>query len=294
MKEKILLIGMFCFVILVSCSAEDVSNFNSGPINTAKPDTINTGNESDTIGKPEDGKESTIIRNVVVAHRGAWKKNNFPANSIASLKEAIKLGCKGSEFDVVLTADDSLVICHDAKYNNRIIQDSKYSDLITLRLSNGERLPTLREYISAGKQNNTKTLLFCEFKNYGLSAARRQFMILKVLELASKLEAQKLMVYASFEYNLLKQIEILNPLASTLYLSGDTSPELLKLDKIKGACYNYPIFKSHLDWIGNAKTIGISIGAWTVNDNENINWFLKNDFDYIVTDEPELALNNQK
>ena len=56
----------------------------------------------------------TFADNIVVAHRGAWKKNNFPENSIASLKHAIELKCTGSEFDVWMTADDSLVINHDS------------------------------------------------------------------------------------------------------------------------------------------------------------------------------------
>jgi glycerophosphoryl diester phosphodiesterase len=54
-----------------------------------------------------------FAKNPVVAHRGAFKKNGFPENSIASLKEAIRLGCTGSEFDIRMTADDSLVINHD-------------------------------------------------------------------------------------------------------------------------------------------------------------------------------------
>ncbi|HQG57143.1 MAG TPA: glycerophosphodiester phosphodiesterase family protein, partial [Bacteroidales bacterium] len=45
----------------------------------------------------------------VIAHRGAWKKNGHPQNSIASLRNAIELKVDGSEFDVRITSDDSLV-----------------------------------------------------------------------------------------------------------------------------------------------------------------------------------------
>ena len=51
--------------------------------------------------------------NPVIAHRGAWKKNGLPQNSIASLRQAIALEWGGSEFDVRMTADDSLIINHD-------------------------------------------------------------------------------------------------------------------------------------------------------------------------------------
>ena len=67
--------------------------------------------------------------NIVVAHRGAWKKNKLPENSIASLKHAIGLKCTGSEFDVRMTADDSLIINHDPDYNKLLIEKTKYADL---------------------------------------------------------------------------------------------------------------------------------------------------------------------
>ena len=63
--------------------------------------------------------------NKVVAHRGAWKQNNLPENSIASLKHAIELQCAGSEFDVRMTSDSILVINHDPHYNGLLIEDSK-------------------------------------------------------------------------------------------------------------------------------------------------------------------------
>ena len=49
-------------------------------------------------------------KNLVIAHRGAWKTQGLPENSIASLKEAIRIGCYGSEFDVQFTLDGVAVI----------------------------------------------------------------------------------------------------------------------------------------------------------------------------------------
>src|SRR5665648_155520 len=54
-----------------------------------------------------------LLKNGVIAHRGAWKKDSLPQNSIASLQNAIRLGVAGSEFDVQLTADEVLVVNHD-------------------------------------------------------------------------------------------------------------------------------------------------------------------------------------
>ncbi|SFD00732.1 glycerophosphodiester phosphodiesterase family protein [Flavobacterium phragmitis] len=253
------------------------------------------GCSKENINLVPNSNENTIIsKNHVVAHRGAWKKNSLPQNSIASLKEAIRLECKGSEFDIVLTADDSLVISHDRKYNNLEIQKNKYADLITLKLSNGEKLPTLREYILAGKENNRTTKLICELKNYGLDTERAKFLVSSTEKIINELNAQKYIIYISFDYNILKQLRMLNSSANIQYLNGDLPPEQLKLDNISGADYGYYVYKDHFEWIAKAKAYKLNLGVWTVNDSENMDWFLGNDFDFITTDEPEILLSKSK
>jgi glycerophosphoryl diester phosphodiesterase len=239
-------------------------------------------------------QSSIVAKNSIVAHRGAWKKKNLPQNSIASLKEAIRLNCKGSEFDIWLSADDSLVVCHDATYNNLNIQDSKYSQLVTLKLSNGEKLPTLREYIAAAKQNNTTTQLVCHLKD-GLSAARKKVFVAKTLECVDKLKAQQLMIYATESYGLLKEIRASNALADIRSFLGDPvlSPEQLKKDNISGAFYYDYAYYKNPEWIESARTNNITLSVSIINDASGINWFLKNNFDAILTDEPELAINLQ-
>ena len=145
-------------------------------------------------------------KNAVVAHRGAWKTNNLPENSIASLRHAINLKLAGSEFDVWRTADDSLVINHDAHYNKLLIEETNYADLIKFKLSNGERLPTLHEYITEGKKNNNHTLLVCEIKPSEISKERGKQTALKTVETIKKLKADKITGYISFDYDILKQI----------------------------------------------------------------------------------------
>ena len=57
--------------------------------------------------------------------------SKFPENSIASLREAIRLGCTGSEFDVRMTADEVLVISHDAAHGGLDIESSKNGIIYT-------------------------------------------------------------------------------------------------------------------------------------------------------------------
>jgi len=232
--------------------------------------------------------------NCVVAHRGAWKKMNLPQNSIASLKRTIELKCTGSEFDVRMTADDSLVINHDTEFNNLTIEKTNYADLIKFQLSNGEKLPTLREYIKAGIENNISTRLVCEIKPSGISKERGSIIGVKVVELFRKLHALNKVAFISFDYDILKKIKELIPTVSTQYLEGDKSPEQLMVDGISGADYHFSVYKEHPDWIESAKKNKITLNVWTINDSADMDWLIANKFDFITTNEPELLLERIK
>jgi glycerophosphoryl diester phosphodiesterase len=224
----------------------------------------------------------------IIAHRGAWKQNNLPQNSIASLKMSVKLNLAGSEMDIQMTADDSLVINHDKNFNKLNVEKTEYKELVKFRLSNGEKLPTLREYLIAGSENNNSTRLICEIKPSGINKERGVKMAEKVVRLVRELNVQHLVSYISFDYNILKKITELDPGADTQYLNGDKNPDLLKSDGIRGADYNISVFRKNPQWIEEAKRAGIVLNAWTVNKPEDMDWLIGLGFDYITTDEPEL------
>jgi len=70
---------------------------------------------------------------------------------------------------------------------------------------------------------------------------------------------------------------------------GSKSPEQLKADGISGLDYLIRKLKKRPQWISSAKEKGLILNAWTANKAEDIDWLIANDFDYITTDEPELA-----
>ena len=236
------------------------------------------------------GTDVKFAANPVIAHRGAFKKNNFPENSIASLREAIRLRCTGSEFDVRMSSDDSLLINHDPNYHNLEIEKTTYQELAKFPLGNGEIIPTLRQYLSAGLTNNRETRLVVEIKP-SATKERGKLIAEKVLRLVAELHAEKMVVYISFDYDILKKIREINKIALTQYLNGDHPPEQLKEDGINGADYHLSVFKKNPDWVARAKKAGIVLNAWTVNAQEDMQWLLDQRFDYITTNEPELLLS---
>lgn len=231
--------------------------------------------------------------NPVVAHRGAFKKNNYPENSLASLKEAIRLNCTGAEFDVRMTADDSLIINHDPEYNMQEIETSDFNVLSQHTLRNGESLPTLRQYIQEGTKNNKHTRLVLEIKPSS-TKERGKLIAAKVIELVKELDATSYIVYISFDYDILKKILEIDSNANTQYLNGDKSPLELKADGIKGADYHFSVFQKNPSWITLAKENNIDLNAWTVNDPAIMDWLLSHEFSFITTDEPELLFQKIK
>ncbi|WP_431244976.1 glycerophosphodiester phosphodiesterase family protein [Flavobacterium sp. P21] len=216
------------------------------------------------------------------------EKNNLPENSIASLRHAIDLKLPGSEFDVWRTADDSLVINHDAHFNKLVIEQTNYADLMQFKLSNGEKLPTLYEYISEGIKNNKHTLLVCEIKPSEISKERGQKTALMAVEVIKRLKAEKKTCYISFDYDILKQIRAIDSKTKLQYLEGNKSPIEVKADKIDGVDYHYSVFKKHPEWIKEAKENKIILNAWTVNESTDMDWIIDQKFNYITTNEPEL------
>lgn len=230
-----------------------------------------------------------FAENPVVAHRGAWKAMGYPENSIAALKHAIQLKCTGSEFDVRMTTDDSLIVNHDPTYNRLSVEKHTYAELSKFKLENGEKLPTLREYLLAGMQNNTTTRLVLEIKPSESGKERGLVIAEKVVNMVKQMNAKPWVVYISFGYDILLKIKEIDPTVNTQFLNGNKTPEQLKTDGVNGADYHFSAFKKNPDWIISSKNLDLTLNAWTANEIEDIDRLLNQNFDFITTNEPELV-----
>jgi len=225
-------------------------------------------------------------KNQVIAHRGAWKKKGLPENSIASLKEAIRIKCFGSEFDVHLTSDSVMVVNHDPTFYGLSIGKSTYAQLLEKKHPNGEFIPTLEGYLKTGiKQKKTKLIL--ELKPQNMGKERDLFLAESVLKMVRKLKAEPWVDYISFSYDICTYIIAHSPKAKVAYLNGDVAPEKLKADGFFGPDYHYSVFQKN-DWIMQSKKLGLAVNAWTVNTVPEMEWLLADKVEFITTNEPEL------
>ena len=235
------------------------------------------------------GPKPDFHENIVIAHRGAWKAKSLPENSIAALEEAIRIGCHGSEFDIHISSDDSLVVNHDPEYFGMVIADTPFRELRTRRLSNGERIPTAREYLLAGLDQD-KTKLILEIKQ-SENKQRTLELTRKAVELVEELDARDMVGYITFDYDAGMLVRQLDPEAEVAYLNGDVTPEKAKEDGYTGLDYHYSLYRKNPQWIPKAHELGMTINAWTVNSVPEMQHLIDQGADYITTNEPELLLS---
>lgn len=240
-------------------------------------------------GQPFTIIKNEFIDNKVIAHRGAWKHTGATENSIASLNAAVQIGCKGSEFDVHMSADSVLFIHHDPVIAGLKIEESTAAQLRALKLDNGETLPTLEEYLTAGmKQQKTKLIL--EIKPSVISKARGIALEKRVLQMVQDMQAQAWVDYISFDYDICKALIKDAPYAKVAYLNGDKSPAELAGEHFFGLDYHLSVFKKNPTWIKEAKALKLDVNVWTVNEEADMDYYLKEGADVITTNEPEVLL----
>jgi len=234
-------------------------------------------------------QEKSAADNGVIAHRGAWKYQKVPQNSLASLKEAVRLGCEGSEFDVWMTLDSILVVNHDPDHHGLPIEKSTYQELLMVPLFNGEDLPTLAAYLEEGMKHPIKMII--EIKPSKISSGHGIKSAAKSMELVRQLGADQQVEYISFGFDICKKLLQIDPNAKVAYLNGDVEPEKLKEEGFYGLDYSLKIIKKHPEWIREAIDLGLTVNVWTVNNEEDMNWLLDQRIDFITTDEPELLFD---
>ena len=135
----------------------------------------------------------------IIAHRGFF--NTQPPtteNSITSLKNAQHLRIYGSEFDVRMSKDGVLVINHDEHHGKMEISETNFKDLAKVKLSNGEKYPTLKDYLKAGKKDKSVKMIV-EIKPAKTEALESE-LVEKTIKMIKDLKLESQCEYISFSF----------------------------------------------------------------------------------------------
>jgi len=201
----------------------------------------------------------------IIAHRGYFQTQPpTTENSITALQNAQKLKIYGSEFDVRMSKDGVLVINHDEHHGKMEISETDFKELATLKLSNGEKYPTLKDYLKTGKKDKALKLIV-EIKPAKTEALENE-MVEKTIAMIKEMKLESQSEYISFSLNICKQIKKIAPDFKVQYLNGELSPEQIKSEGLDGMDYHYSVFRKNPTWIAEAKALGLITNSWTVND----------------------------
>ncbi|HEY3064241.1 MAG TPA: glycerophosphodiester phosphodiesterase family protein [Methylomirabilota bacterium] len=246
------------------------------------------------------GADAAAVR--VAAHRGgagAW-----PENSLAAFRNALALGADFVETDVHLTRDGDVVVLHDATLDRTTtghgaVGETERADLAALRLrtrdggATDEPIPTLAALLDLLRPHRAELLL--EIKT---DAAHRPYPGIEERVLARLRErglAPRTIVMA-FEAGTLTRIRALDPAVRTALLVGrselDTrAPDAAARQARAAGATHVGIDHRALtaEVVGSARAQGLSVMAWTVNDEASVRRVLGLGVDVVITDRPDLA-----
>lgn len=223
----------------------------------------------------------------LIAHRGFWKSNpETSENSIQALKNAQELDIYGDELDVVMTKDEVLVVNHDDFHFGLEINQHFYEDLSQTKLSNGEVLPKLKDYLIQGSKCPQLKLII-ELKPIA-DADKENELVEKAITMIKDLKLENQCEFISFSLNICRMIKKISPNFKVFYLEGDLSPSQIKAENFDGIDYDFHVFLEHPTWISEAKNLGLMTNSWTVNDVDVFEKLCDLGIDFITTNIPDV------
>lgn len=223
----------------------------------------------------------------VIAHRGFWDAPGSAQNSLRALAKADSIGCWGSEFDVWMTADEKLVVNHDASFKGLPIETSQAADVTALTLSNGEHMPLLDDYLKAFAERPGIKVV-CELKVH-TDKRREAKAVKKVLKLMKRHKLTDRAVYITFSPEATREFVKHAPKGTEVYyLNGNWTPQQLKDEGCAGLDYSLAVMKKHPEWIEQCHSLGLKVNIWTVNRRDDLQWCIDHGADFITTNDPLL------
>ena len=229
----------------------------------------------------------------VVSHRGFHAKPGSAENTISSLQNAQELGVYGMEFDVNLTADDSLIVFHgpwigEANAPGSIhVQKSSFADIRKCKLENGHMIPSLREFLAQAAKDK-KMRLVLEVKKHA-SPQRESQVVAAIVAMLRQTNMTGQVEFLSFGQFICQELMRQLPGAKVIYVNGDLSPQQLKEQSYAGLSYNLNVLMNKPEWIAQARALGIETTLWMINQPDVAEWGIKHQVDFLSTDDPVMV-----
>jgi len=237
---------------------------------------------------PTSRDRGIVTRMLVLAHRGANRL--APENTVAAMVRAMELGADGVELDVHRTADDHLVVRHDAGAPSGVLCDLS---LAQIRSALPE-VPTLAEVLDVCQGG----LVNVEIKNLPGDADwdprdRAVQLLAELLDVRGGIDD---VIVSSRNLATIDRMRALAPDVPTALVARDLDPlEGLVMAETHGHTALHPVV-----WLLGGPVLGVltqraherglRVNVWTVNDPEELRRLEAAGVDAVITDVPDFAL----
>jgi glycerophosphoryl diester phosphodiesterase len=240
---------------------------------------------------------------LIAAHRGGAAL--APENSLRAFRNALALGADFLEFDLHMTRDGEVVVIHDPTLDRTTtargaVRDLTRAELAAARLRardggvTEEPVPTFAELLDLTAP--AAVAILPEIKN-GPARAPYEGIEAKVLALLRARGMLGRATVQAFEAETIRRLRALEPSLRTMLLVGRGRVEgerAAPRDAIRWAAevgatdlgMDHRLIDA--DVVAAARTAGIRLSAWTVNDEADLRRAIGLGLDVIMTDRPDL------
>lgn len=218
---------------------------------------------------------------LVIAHRGASAQ--APENTIAAFERAGALGADGVELDVRRSADDRLVVHHDAHLpDGRVIRTTPSAEL-------PDHVPTLAEALDACPG----LFVNIEIKNDPSEPDHdpSDWVAWHVAALLAKRGGGARWLISSFRLATVDQVRRFAPDVRTAWLTLGLDADIVATTVAHGHTIVHPwVAQLPHDALRAAHAAGLTVNTWTCDDPARMQELLAWGVDGICTNVPDVAL----
>jgi len=240
-----------------------------------RPEFLQAGDESP-------GRTGSKNATMVWGHRGASQAEL--QNSPAAFERALEFGAVGVELDIRRTADDVLVVHHDADMTDgRFIVETAFAEL-------PDYVPTLAWVLDLYAEHvvNIEVKSGPNERDY-----RADYLVVDLLlGVLADADPESRHIITSFDEEVLTRVRSADTASATGLITSD--PRVKKrLEALVAAGHSAVMFdRTLIDQllVDEAHDRGLFVGAWTVNDPYDMRRFAAIGVDAIMTDAPDVAV----
>ena len=241
---------------------------------------------------------SKKIKTEVWAHRGAsgWDRQYAPENTMPAFIKAVEMGADGIEFDVQMTKDGKLVICHDERIDRTArghgyIKDFTLAELKKIDFGKPHveygfvEIPTLEEVLQYTQKLDIK--LNIELKTGIIYYDKIEE---KTADMVRNFGMEDRVIYSSFNHYSLEKLRKYAPEANIgLLISADYVRIPLDANRLDAIAVHPPVSAVNRDYVEQCHKHNVMVHTWTVDNPLVMEQITNIGVDAFITDCPDIG-----